>query len=95
MSKTEDLGLGPGGYERIVDHGSNIQTLWYADGRIKFRHICRLIDGTRRVLAPETFGPEHKAHAMVSRDPLTLSPSLLCRQCGLHGWIRNGRWEAA
>lgn len=25
-------------------------------------------------------------------EPLTLSPSLLC-QCGVHGFIRNGRWE--
>lgn len=25
-------------------------------------------------------------------DPLTLSPSLLCRACGCHGFIRSGRW---
>lgn len=30
-----------------------------------------------------------------SAEPLTLSPSLLCRTCGHHGWIRNGRWEPA
>lgn len=28
-----------------------------------------------------------------STDPLTLSPSLLCRACGNHGYIRQGRWE--
>ncbi len=28
-------------------------------------------------------------------DPLTLSPSLLCRACGDHGFIRNGRWVRA
>lgn len=27
-----------------------------------------------------------------SWEPLTLSPSLLCRSCGLHGFIREGRW---
>lgn len=27
--------------------------------------------------------------------PLTLEPSLLCRTCGHHGWIRNGRWVPA
>lgn len=26
-------------------------------------------------------------------EPLTLSPSLLCRSCGSHGFIRNGKWE--
>lgn len=30
---------------------------------------------------------------VISEDPLTLSPSLACRTCGHHGFIRNGRWE--
>lgn len=30
-----------------------------------------------------------------SREPLALSPSLLCRRCGDHGFIRDGRWIAA
>lgn len=30
-----------------------------------------------------------------SWDPLTLSPSLLCRRCGDHGFIRAGRWVPA
>jgi hypothetical protein len=25
-------------------------------------------------------------------EPLTLSPSLLCRACGHHGFIKEGRW---
>jgi hypothetical protein len=32
---------------------------------------------------------------VVCLDPLTLSPSVLCRSCGHHGFIRNGRWEPA
>jgi hypothetical protein len=28
-------------------------------------------------------------------EPLTLSPSVLCRACGNHGFIRNGRWVSA
>lgn len=28
-------------------------------------------------------------------EPLTISPSVLCRRCGHHGFIRNGLWEAA
>lgn len=30
-----------------------------------------------------------------SEDPLTTSPSLLCMQCGDHGFIRNGKWIVA
>jgi hypothetical protein len=32
---------------------------------------------------------------VISLEPLTLSPSLLCRTCGDHGHIRNGKWEKA
>lgn len=28
-------------------------------------------------------------------EPLTLSPSVLCRTCGNHGFIREGRWVPA
>jgi hypothetical protein len=30
-----------------------------------------------------------------SLEPLTVSPSLLCRECGDHGFIRGGRWVVA
>jgi len=33
-------------------------------------------------------------HQLVSRDPLTLSPSLLWPCCNKHGYIKSGRWEA-
>lgn len=32
---------------------------------------------------------------LVSEQPLHLEPSLLCRICGDHGFIRNGKWEKA
>ncbi len=32
---------------------------------------------------------------VVSWDPLTLSPSLLCMRCGDHGFIRGGKWVRA
>ncbi len=30
-----------------------------------------------------------------SESPLTLSPSVLCRACGDHGFVRNGKWVKA
>jgi hypothetical protein len=30
---------------------------------------------------------------LVSRDPLHIEPSVLCRSCGHHGFVRDGRWE--
>jgi hypothetical protein len=32
---------------------------------------------------------------LVSLDPLHLEPSLLCRVCGSHGFIRGGKWVPA
>lgn len=32
---------------------------------------------------------------LVSLAPLTISPSILCRSCGLHGFITDGRWVPA
>lgn len=32
---------------------------------------------------------------LISENPLTLSPSLLCRACGHHGFIQNGKWVPA
>lgn len=31
---------------------------------------------------------------VVSLDPLHVEPSVLCRACGHHGWIRGGAWVA-
>lgn len=32
-------------------------------------------------------------HQILCADPLTLTPSLLCRICGAHGEVINGKWE--
>lgn len=39
--------------------------------------------------------PNYQAWDVLSAEPLTLSPSLLCRVCGDHGYITNGRWVKA
>lgn len=39
--------------------------------------------------------PESPKWTVESEDPLTISPSVLCRRCGHHGFIREGRWVPA
>lgn len=39
--------------------------------------------------------PDQNFWTVESFEPLTLSPSLLCRLCGHHGFIREGRWIPA
>jgi hypothetical protein len=41
----------------------------------------------------QEFSPKMNFWTVESWDPLTLSPSILCKRCGDHGHIRNGRWE--
>lgn len=38
-----------------------------------------------------SYPPSH-TWELVSLDPLHLEPSLLCRVCGDHGFIRDGKW---
>jgi hypothetical protein len=45
--------------------------------------------------ASTQYPPEFPTWNMESREPLTLSPSLLCRVCGDHGFIRDGHWVPA
>lgn len=39
--------------------------------------------------------PNKPTWTVESWEPLTLSPSLLCRRCGDHGFIRAGKWVTA
>lgn len=38
------------------------------------------------------FRPDGSRWTVEQEEPLTLSPSILCRTCGHHGYIRNGQW---
>ena len=39
---------------------------------------------------------EHPKHwNLVSHDPITITPSILCIKCNCHGFITNGKWVPA
>ncbi len=43
-----------------------------------------------------SWDPDDSVHwDLIQREPLTISPSLRCLNCGAHGWIRAGRWLPA
>lgn len=46
-------------------------------------------------LKSEIFAPRSAKWDVHSYDPLTLTPSLLCKVCGSHGFITEGRWVQA
>lgn len=43
----------------------------------------------------EHLSPGSPRWQVIAWEPLTISPSLLCRLCGDHGFIREGRWVPA
>lgn len=71
----------------------HVTALFYGDGAIRVRHDCRVIDGQQLVVAPAL--QLDGGHRVVQEKPLTVEPSVLCPDCGLHGFIRSGRWVSA
>lgn len=59
----------------------NVADSGVAAGGVNFQNAPDFVQGPRWTLEQE--------------DPLTISPSVLCRTCGLHGFIRQGRWVPA
>lgn len=51
--------------------------------------------GSVPVQAPQGTSWSMESGSLGSFEQLTLSPSILCTRCGLHGWIRDGHWVSA
>lgn len=64
------------------------------DDGVKCRGMVTFDTPTNRRLA-ERSGQRRPLWTVESFDPLTISPSVLRRECGLHGFIRAGRWVPA
>ena len=87
-----------GEYERI-NVGMDIYIiLWKESGLIGFEHTCAGIwQHPSEVPSDFRVAPLWPGE-VVSRDPLTLRPSLFClgsaKPCGLHGFVENGVWRS-
>lgn len=85
-----------------VDIGHGISVRYErSDGVIDglfWDHGCTLGPGGGSIafdLPSHAHVPESIRWKLESLEPLTLSPSLLCRWCGKHGFIREGKWVPA
>lgn len=36
-----------------------------------------------------------RGHEVLSTNPLHIEASILCEDCGIHGWVRGGLWVTA
>jgi hypothetical protein len=65
---------------------------------VRVRHVCsRWPDAQEpdgefvKVIAP-ALAPGHVVHSL---DPVTITASILCPDCGLHGFVTHGAWQSA
>lgn len=68
--------------------------LTYPDGRIAFRHVCDRGDRGVIVCAP-FLRIDTGEHQVTQRRPFTIAPSILCPDCGTHGFVTDGEWVSA
>jgi len=84
----------PGDVDSRVDVGLGIEILFCPDRTVRVAHNCKLIgDDERLRCAPRLMLGE--GHTVVTRTPLTIVASILCTDCGLHGFVTNGQWVPA
>lgn len=62
---------------------TNNPTLW---------HWCTKANNDAYIHSPRWLAMGTGLHTVVLVHPYTLWPSLLCTECGLHGFITEGKW---
>lgn len=79
------------GWDTREDAGHGVFALHYPDGAVRIEHTChRTRDGLTIVCAP-LLSFEHTRSGGLGH--LTVTPSILCGDCGLHGYITDGTWR--
>lgn len=71
--------------------GPPYRLLWWTGDRVGFEHLC-----DRDARGTITCAPLlQEGHAVTSTaDGTTVNPSVLCADCGTHGFIKSGQWAA-
>lgn len=85
------------------DLGYGVEVITYTQGDsdepagLLERHPCKTDDRHAGSVpfVPHIDHPEWPTWEVQQWEPLTITPSVLCRTCGCHGWIREGRWVPA
>lgn len=82
------------GATRVVElDPEHMALLAYVDGSWRFRHLCDRGERGILICAPALrCGSCGDGHQITSVDPLTVEPSILCPDCGTHGYVTAGVW---
>jgi uncharacterized protein DUF6527 len=74
-----------------IGHGQRVRRV-YRDGELDALDWDHKCTNPAEDFIPLGGNREH-SWAVESADPLTISPSLLCTACRVHGFIRGGKWQ--
>lgn len=83
------------GAVRVVDLGDDRAIHFYADGTVRFAHVCDRDAGPTHARGVIRCAPRlqmGQGHRVVTAEPLTIVASILCPDCRTHGWVRDGAW---
>lgn len=74
--------------------GPSYRLLFYSDTEIRFEHTCDRGERGVIVCAPMLTDVNQPGGHQVTgpRERPTVYPSVLCPDCGTHGFITDGRW---
>lgn len=73
-----------------------MRLLFYPDGTVRFAHTCNR--GSKRgviVCAPRLTMPNGHVVTDARTEHVTVTPSILCEDCGRHGFVTSGQWVGA
>lgn len=83
----------PADVEVKVRLGGEMQLCW-SEGQFRLRHLCDRSASGRNVIICAPVLSQHFVQ-WVPEAGYTVQPSILCPDCGLHGWIRANEWQPA
>jgi hypothetical protein len=81
--------------QQVIPVGEGIEIVADNEGQWHFKHRCKIwvdeTDGQIHALVCAPYFDD--AHVVENQSPLTVSPSLLCSDCGTHGYVCHGQWS--
>lgn len=83
-------------------NGPSYRLLFWSDTRVGFEHRCDRGERGTIICAPALMNVGQPGGHQITWSPdqagqmkSTITPSILCPDCGTHGFVRNGRWVDA
>ncbi|KAA1376372.1 hypothetical protein [Aeromicrobium fastidiosum] len=83
------------GWDRREEVGDAKALLTYPAGVVSFEHVCDRGGRGVIVCAPRLqFEGGHTLTRSDADSPATVQPSILCDDCGTHGFVTDGVWRS-